>query len=102
LTIAAATADGPACTLVPNPTLSAKGINGYNWGNNPVEGDLIRIPNEKAAPQVLRWKDGKWGRLAGGKWKTDAEVPAGTGFWYMRSGDTAFELVLPSCAPDMQ
>ena len=40
--------------------------------------------------------------MAGGKWKTDTAVPAGTGFWYMRSGGTEFELVLPSCAPQTQ
>ena len=95
LRIEGGTADSPVCTLVPNPSLEAVKVNDYNWNEKPVDGDIIRIPNEKKAPLVLRWKNGEWGRLASGKWKNDTEIPAGTGFWYMRCGE-AFDMVLPN------
>ena len=98
LTIEAGTTDNAVCTLVPNPSLKSVKVNDYKWNGNPMEGDMIRIPNEKKSALVLRWKNGAWGRIASGKWKTDTEVPAGTGFWYMRCG-AAFEVELPDSAP---
>ena len=98
LTIEAGTTDNVVCTLVPNPSLKSVKVNDYKWNGNPMEGDMIRIPNEKKSALVLRWKNGAWGRIASGKWKTDTEVPAGTGFWYMRCG-AAFEVELPDSAP---
>ena len=98
LTIEAGTPGNAVCTLVPNPSLKPVRVNDYKWNGRPVEGDLIRIPNEKKSALALRWKNGEWGRIASGKWKTDTEVPAGTGFWYMRCG-AAFEIELPDSAP---
>ena len=98
LTIEAGTTDNAVCTLVPNPSLKPVKVNDYKWNGRPIEGDIIRIPNEKKSALVLRWKNGAWGRIASGKWKTDTEVPAGTGFWYMRCG-AAFEVELPDSAP---
>jgi len=98
LTIEAGTPDNAVCTLVPNPSLKPVKVNDYKWNGRPIEGDIIRIPNEKKSALVLRWKNGEWGRIASGKWKTDTEVPAGTGFWYMRCG-AAFEVELPDSAP---
>ena len=107
LTIAAGSEENPICTLVPNPCLTATKVNAYDWGEAPHEKDLIRIPNEKTAPIALRWDSSKkeWGRYVkrpdgrGSVWNNAAEVPAGTGFWYMRCGDEEFEIALPASAP---
>ena len=91
-------------TLVSNPSFEPVRVNDYNWGTNPVKGDVIRIPNEKEAPLLLTWNGSEWGRLVKlpgeryGVWKNDAVVPAGTGFWYMRKG-AAFEIKLPKSNP---
>jgi hypothetical protein len=91
-------------TLVSNPSFEPVRVNDYNWGTNPVKGDVIRIPNEKEAPLLLSWNGSEWGRLVKlpgeryGVWKNDAVVPAGTGFWYMRKG-AAFEIKLPKSSP---
>ena len=106
LKIEAGTEDNPVCTLVPNPCLTATKVNAYNWGEEPHEKDIIRIPNEKTAPIALRWDASRkeWGRLVkspngrGSVWSNAAEVPAGTGFWYMRCGGE-FEITLPASAP---
>ena len=99
LEIAGGSADAPVCTLVPNPTMAAVNVNtAYNWKGKSIEGDIIRIPNEKKAPLVLRWNGSEWGRYvnSGRKsvWKNDATIPAGTGAWYMRCAD-AFTVELP-------
>lgn len=101
LHIAGDSSDAPeaVCTLVPNPSLEAVKVNDFKWNGRPSTNDIIRIPNEKKAPHVLRWENGEWGRLAGGEWKNDTKVPAGTGFWYMRCGEP-FEIELPSTRPD--
>ena len=107
LKIAAGSEENPICTLVPNPCLTATKVNAYNWGEEPHEKDIIRIPNEKTAPIALRWDSSKkeWGRYVkkpdgrGSEWNNAAEVPAGTGFWYMRCGDEEFEIALPASAP---
>ena len=106
LKIEAGTEANPICTLVPNPCLTATKVNAYNWGEEPHEKDIIRIPNEKTAPIALRWDSSKkeWGRYVkkpdgrGSVWNNAAEVPAGTGFWYMRCGGE-FEIALPASAP---
>ena len=91
-------------TLVSNPSFEPVRVNDYNWGTNPVKGDVIRIPNEKEAPLLLSWNGSEWGRLVKlpgerySVWKNDAVVPAGTGFWYMRKG-AAFEIKLPKSNP---
>jgi hypothetical protein len=98
LEIAGGSADAPVCTLVPNPCLTATKVNAYNWGDAPHEKDIIRIPNEKTAPLVLRWNGSEWGRYvnSGRKsvWKNDATIPAGTGAWYMRCAES-FSVELP-------
>ena len=70
----------------------------YNWNGKPIEGDIIRIPNEKKAPLVLRWNGSEWGRYVNqgrvSVWKNDATIPAGTGCWYMRCAG-AFSVELP-------
>lgn len=102
LTIEAGTPDNAVCTLVPNPSLTATKINDYGWGGNPVEGDLIRIPNEKQAPIAVWWNGAEWGRYVNegreSVWKNDITVPAGTGFWFMRCG-AAFDITLPNSVP---
>jgi hypothetical protein len=99
LEIAGGSADAPVCTLVPNPTMAAVNVNtAYNWNGKPIVGDLIRIPNEKKAPLVLRWNGSEWGRYVNSGrysvWKNDATIPAGTGAWYMRCAE-AFTVELP-------
>ena len=108
LTVEAGSAQEPVCTLVSNPSLEAVPVNGYPWGGNPVKGDLIRIPNEKdKSPLVLSWNGTEWGRIVKvpgeryGVWKNDAEVPSGTGFWYLRTSG-AFELKLPKSEPELK
>lgn len=105
LTIAAADTE-EVCTLVPNPTLESFKVNDYGWGDNPQEGDLIRIPNGQNEPHNLRWNGKEWGRIAPvpgsrvGAWKNDYQVDAGTGFWYTRkTGGSAFEITLPQSSP---
>lgn len=104
----AAAGDRETCTLVPNPSLEARKINDYPWGDHPSEKDQIRLPNEKEAPHVLRWKNGEWGRILpvpgsrDGVWETDFTVPAGTGFWYMRKEGGAFNVTLPQSVPSAQ
>ena len=99
LEIAGGSADAPVCTLVPNPTMAEVNVNtAYNWKGKSIEGDIIRIPNEKKAPLVLRWNGSEWGRYVNqgrvSVWKNDATIPAGTGAWYMRCAD-AFTVELP-------
>ena len=101
LTIKGGTAAAPVCTLVPNPSIKAMKVNDYDWNEYPADGDIIRIPNGKSVPVVLRWKDGAWGRYVYdpqtymSEWRTDATVPAGTGFWYHRcAGGFSLELKL--------
>ena len=99
LEIAGGSADATVCTLVPNPTMAAVNVNtAYNWNGKPIEGDIIRIPNEKKAPLVLRWNGSEWGRYVNqgrqSVWKNDATIPAGTGAWYMRCAG-AFSVELP-------
>jgi hypothetical protein len=98
----------PVCTLVPNPSLTPVKINDFKWGTNPPnphEKDLIRIPNEKGAPLLFTWNGEAWetfiGTDRGGYWTTEFEVPAGTGFWYMRCGE-AFTLELPKSSPSAE
>ena len=100
LEIAGGSEAEPVCTLVPNPK-----INDFKWGTNPHEKDLIRIPNEKGAPLLFTWNGEAWetfiGTDRGGYWTTEFEVPAGTGFWYMRCG-AAFTLELPKSSPSAE
>jgi hypothetical protein len=105
LTIPSGTREKPAYALIPNPSLDSQPINGgYDWGLNPVEGDVIRIPNEKEAPHLLTWNGTEWGRIARipgervGKWKNDYSVGAGVGFWYKRTG-AEFKVTLPKSVP---
>lgn len=106
LTVDAGTENEPICTLVPNPSLKAANINeDYDWGDKPHAFDLIRIPNEKKAPQLLLWNPSakKWeGWITSengiSTLSTDFTVPAGQGFWYHRC-DGAFELTLPVSVP---
>jgi hypothetical protein len=109
ITIAAGGEDSSVSTLVPNPSLEPVPVNAYNWGLNPVEGDVIRIPNEKKAPLLLTWNGKEWGWIAripgsrNGYWKNDDCVPAGTGFWYRRSPSAgSFEVKLPQSSPAAQ
>jgi hypothetical protein len=109
LEIAGGSTDAPVCTLVPNPCLTAIKVNAYNWGDAPHEKDIIRIPNEKTAPIALRWDSSKkeWGRYVkrpdgrGSVWNNDAEIPAGTGVWYMRCGGE-FKILLPHSDPSVR
>ncbi len=100
LTIAGGSESSPACTLVSNPSIESVRVNSYPWNGRPVKGDLIRIPNEKAAPLLLTWNGSEWGRIVKvpgeryGVWKNDEQIAAGTGFWYMRCA-SAFEINLP-------
>lgn len=105
--VAAGTPDDPVCTLISNPSLGPVSINSYPWNGQPTKDDLIRIPNEKSAPELLHWNAtvGKWGRLVpgdgdrgGSTWRYDAVVPAGCGFWYHRCGES-FDLELPLSKP---
>ena len=86
LTIEGGTKENPVCTLVSNPSFTAFRVNDYGWNGNPSEGDTIRIPNEKAAPHVLRWNGSEWGRIVKvpgeryGVWQNNDTVPAGTGW----------------------
>ncbi len=103
LTVAAGEANKPTCTLIPNPSLEPVEINKYPWGENPCNGDQIRIVNEKEAPVLLFWRNGKWMTWVVGEdkvsyLKDDVAVPAGQGFWYQRCG-SAFELKLPASKP---
>jgi hypothetical protein len=103
LTVAAGEANKPTCTLIPNPSLEPVEINKYPWGENPCNGDQIRIVNEKEAPVLLFWRNGKWVTWVVGEdkvsyLKDDVAVPAGQGFWYQRCG-SAFELKLPASKP---
>lgn len=106
LVIAGGEPGAGTCTLVPNPSMKDVNINDYNWGwgNSPIKGnmgDTIRIPNEKNVPHYLTWNGDSWGRFVpvpgkrGDQWVTDWKIPAGTGFWYMRYGES-FEIDLPT------
>jgi hypothetical protein len=105
LEIAGGSEAEPICTLVSNPSLTPVKINDFKWGTNPHEKDLIRIPNEKGAPLLFTWTGEAWetfiGTDRGGYWTTEFEVPAGTGFWYMRCG-AAFTLELPKSSPSAE
>jgi hypothetical protein len=80
-------------------------INDYVWGEYPHEFDLIRIPNEKKAPQLLMWNaaNKKWEGwetdvTGASKPLTDVTVPTGQGFWYHRVSDE-FVIKLPVSKP---
>jgi hypothetical protein len=100
LKIEGGTASSPVCTLIPNPSLKAVAINDYPWNKKPEPGDLIRIPNGKSYPLLLRWVNDAWGSYDYdpvtfvSKWKTDYTIPAGTGVWYHRCGEE-FTIELP-------
>jgi hypothetical protein len=105
LTIAAGSESAPVCTLIPNPSLEPVKINDYPWGENPHEFDLIRIYNEKKAPQLLMWNaaNKKWEGwetdvTGASKPLTDVTVSAGQGFWYHRVSDE-FVIKLPVSKP---
>ena len=89
------TAAAKGCTMLPNPGLSALGINDINWGNNPVANDdVITIPSVGN----LRWDPAKkvWWRTVQTRdpvtrkpvksIKTDDVIPAGQAVWYYRAG----------------
>ena len=105
LTIKAGSAKNSVCTLVPNPSLEDVEINNYAWNGNPHTDDLIRIPNGGGGQILLQWENGAWGRWVYNpetylsEWRTDQKVPAGTGFFYQRCGETSFELTLPASVP---
>ncbi len=105
LTIKAGSAKNSVCTLVPNPSLEDVAINNYAWNGNPHKDDLIRIPNGGGGQILLQWENGAWGRWVYNpetylsEWRTDQKVPAGTGFFYQRCGETSFELTLPASVP---
>ncbi len=97
------------CSFVTNPNLTDTGVNDYAWGLHPEANDLISIPNGNDGRLLLRWKNGAWGRsvytppadgqaLGKSTWKTDDKIPAGTGFWYHRTGG-AFTIPLPQDGP---
>ena len=88
--------------MVPNPTLAPKKINDYDWGDNPISGDVITIPG---VPN-LSWsaKNKRWQRsvqypdpvtgLPVRKTVTDDEIPAGQSFWYYRKATTPFTITI--------
>jgi hypothetical protein len=103
ITVGAGEIKNPLCTLIPNPSLQSVNINDYQWGENPLPEDQIRVINEKEAPILLFWYNGKWVTWFVGEnnvpyLSDDVAIPAGHGFWYHRCGG-AFELKLPASKP---
>lgn len=92
LTIKGASQNAKSYTLVPNFGISAFNVNDYEWGSNPVAGDEIRLLDNR----TLTWNGEKWGRNEDGGWKSDDQIPAGAGFWYVRSAEGDFSLTLRS------
>jgi hypothetical protein len=92
LTVKGASAGARAYTLVPNFGITAFSVNDYEWGTNPAEGDEIRLSDGR----TLTWNGEKWGRNEDGLWKSDGQIPAGSGFWYVRSAEGDFSLTLRS------
>ncbi|MBR3923842.1 MAG: hypothetical protein IKJ45_12065, partial [Kiritimatiellae bacterium] len=92
LTVKGASAGARAYTLVPNFGIGAFSVNDYEWGANPAEGDEIRLSDGR----TLTWSGETWGRNENGVWISDDRLPAGTGFWYVRSAQEAFTLTLKS------
>ena len=102
VTIKAADGTRKGATMVPNPTLTPMKINDYNWGDNPISGDVITIPG---VPN-LSWsaKKKQWTRsvqradpvtgLPVRETITDDEIPSGQSFWYYRKGTMPFTITI--------
>lgn len=97
-TIAGANEEKPTWNLVAAPTVEAVDLNEKFPDAN--EGDVVLVPTD-GAPKRYTYKDGSWGyddyvktfnkkgiEVVKVVRKTDvANVPIGTGFWYMNAGD---------------
>ena len=101
-------ADDPGHTLVANPTMFDIALNdlvfvdGEGAAATPAAGDRIVTQNISGL-QTIYFRNantGRWGRNVPTKvgkrtknvWTEDGVVPAGTGFWYMRTSDDALKI----------
>jgi hypothetical protein len=99
----------PGATLVANPTMGDVAINDIDWQGKPLANDTITVPREDLAPLTLTWRSGKWGytdrrydpendKIVSTR-VTDVTIPAGTGFWYTRRGES-FTITWPLAWPE--
>ena len=87
------TADVPSHNLVASPSLVPFDLNGGKITGTPNAKDQIIVPQGGGqTPKVYTWKSGNgWGytKIVNGRlvfYTEDAQVPAGTGFWYISKG----------------
>ena len=90
----------PGHTLVANPTMFDIALNDLEFvdGNGaaatPADTDRIVVQTASGLQLSYTRKDGKWGRIVATKngrritqsWVVGGTIPAGTGFWYERTG----------------
>ena len=97
--VAGGSADAPAYPLLGNALREGVAVNDLDWGDGPVAGDTLSIP-DGAVPRVLEWDAaaGKWYRtvptMVGGRVQnvrtTGDRIAAGAGFWYVRRAADEF------------
>lgn len=77
-------------TLIAAPMTEDLDLNAATW-NTVNDGDMIYVRNAANAISpilILTYRDNKWGYSTRGQWKIDrSTIPAGEGFWYVRSKD---------------
>ena len=102
------TAAAPGNTLVANPTFFDVDLNdlvfvdGEGAAATPAAGDRIVTQNISGLQTIYfrNGNTGRWGRNVPTKvgkrtknvWTEDGVVPAGTGFWYMRTSDDVLKI----------
>jgi len=100
------TTSEPGSTLCANPTTEDIGLNSLVFvdgdGNaaTPADGDKISVPTASGILLTYSRKNGEWGRnkttRVGNRlkktWASGGTIPAGTGFWYSRTAETALKI----------